>query len=447
MNLFYALSLIVSFVMIGTCSRKEKIENLPRIGEFYIYKSALPVYESADRTKIISKVNVGDKVEIVESNIPDKIKGFWYKVIHTDKVGYIPLSEETSKNLVAFLFKSEQGRITASSLRIRETPDLTGKVLGSVPKGTIVQILSQGLVYEKIDDKFDTWMKIKTDEGVIGYSYAGYISKNLDPDTDEVDATRISAYVEIIEEPKYLVRPGGRDLTDQDPAPCGTNSMGMMPGVGGIHKTEFKYTEEGVTYYKIEYAEDSHGCYDSYRGWISEKQVVYIDDIYKYTSQKYGSEYDKAFLDVINENSNRELNVKTLKVEPSEFKVKEPGYTFYEVQYGRIYYKYKGNYYYAGEGWGDLVDVNNDGTNEIISGGDCACMCSEARVTVWNNGKLETIFNEYPEASLRWEVGNNYLTAIRSADYDYESKGVETYYEIKNNMLNQLAKKPSKASM
>jgi len=441
----YSISTLILYLLfLLTCSKKINVSELPKIGEFYIYKNDITLYENPDRGKVISKVNIGDKLEIVETNIPDKVKGFWYKAVHGDKVGFIPLSEETSKHLVAFLYKTEKGRITASSLRIRETPDLNGKIMGSLPNGAIVDVLSQGLVYEKIDDKFNTWMKIRSEAGILGYSYAGYISKNLDPDSDDVaDATPINAYIEIKEEPIYLVRPGGREVTDTDPAPCGNNSLGSMPKMGDLHKTEFKYSENGITYFKVEYAEDSHGCYDSYRGWISEKQVTFVEDIYKYTAEKYGDQFDRAFLDVINENVNRELNVKTLTVEHSNFKVKEPGYTFYQVHYGHIYYKYKGTYHYAGEGWGELVDINNDGTNEIISGGDCACMCSEARIVVWNKGKLEKIFGEYPTASLRWKVGDNFITAIRTLDYGYDSEGEETYYEFKNNMLNPLQKKPS----
>jgi len=434
--------LIISSLLLFSCKKKLDVSSIPKIGEFYIYKSDIPIYEKPDRSKVIEKIKLGERVEIVETNVPDKVKGFWYKAVHADNIGYIPLSEETSKNLVAFIYTKEQGRITASSLRIRETPDLKGKVLGAVPKDTIVDILSQGLVYEKIDDKYDTWMKIRTLEGITGYSYAGYISKNLDPESNEVDALPIKGFVEVKEDPTYLVRPAGREVKDSDPAPCGYNMVSSLPQKGIIHRTEFKYVEDGVTYYKIEGGDDSHGCYESYRGWISEKQVVFVEDIYKYTLEHYGAKFDKAFLDVINENVNGELNVKTLTIEPSEFKVNEPGYTFYKVHYGHIYYKHNGAYYYAGEGWGEFVDVNEDGTNEIISGGDCACMCSEARIVVWNNGKLEKIFEELPQASLRWEVGKNYLTAIRTMDFSENGKDEETYYEIKNNQLLPLKKKP-----
>ena len=436
------LLVLIQLINFFSCKKKVDVSSFPKIGEFYIYKSDVPIYESPDRGKVIDRVKLGEKVEIVETNIPDKVKGFWYKSIHGENVGYIPLQEETNKNLVAFIYRKERGRITASSLRIRETPDLKGKVLGAVPKGTLVDILSQGLVYEKIDDKYDTWMKIHTDEGITGYSYAGYISKNLDPESDEVDAEPINGYVEINEDPNYLVRPGGREVKDSDPAPCGYNMIGSLPQKGIIHKIEYKYIEDGTTYYKIEGGDDSHGCYESYRAWISEKQVLFVEDIYKYTLEHYGAKFDKAFLDVINENVNGQLNVKTLNIEPSTFKVKEPGYTFYTVHNAHMYYKYNGSYYYAGEGWGEYVDVDGDGTNEIISAGDCACMCSEARVIIWNGNKLEKIFEEYPQASLRWEVGKNFLTAIRSEDFSENSNGQETYYEIKNNQLLPLKKKP-----
>ena len=434
---------MISSLLFSSCKKKVAVRSLPKIGEFYIYKSDIPMYENPDRGKLIEKIKFGEKIKILETNVPDKTKkGFWYKAVHADNIGYIPLIEETDKNLVAFLYKNEKGRITASSLRIRETPDLKGKVLGAVPKGTIIDIISQGLVYEKIDDKYDTWMNIRTTDGITGYSYAGYITKNLEVDVEEVNADPIKGFVEIKEEPMYLVRPGGREVMGDDSAPCGYNMIASLPQKGVIHKTGFKYIEKGITYYKIENADDFHGCYESYRGWISEKQVVFIEDIYKYTLENYGAKFDKAFLDVINENVNRELNVKTLEIEPFDFKVKEPGYTFYRVHSYQLYYKYNNTYYYAGPVLGNLVDINMDGTNEIISDGFCGCGCSEASFTVWNGTKLETIFSEMPQGSLEWTVEKNFLTAKRM-DVDSENpKAQESYFEFKNNQLIPLKKKP-----
>jgi hypothetical protein len=76
------------------CLKSENPENTPRIGEFYIFENDIPIYETIDRGKRIGKVKIGDSLEIVEGNVPDKKKGFWYKVIHKGKFGFIPMNEE-----------------------------------------------------------------------------------------------------------------------------------------------------------------------------------------------------------------------------------------------------------------------------------------------------------------------------------------------------------------
>ncbi|TGM46663.1 SH3 domain-containing protein [Leptospira biflexa] len=435
MNFVFNCFLCFCFLTLYGCLKSENPENTPRIGEFYIFENDIPIYETIDRGKRIGKVKIGDSLEIVEGNVPDKKKGFWYKVIHKGKFGFIPMNEELQKKLLAFGYKNEKGRITASSLRVRDKPSLNGNIIGSVRKDTFVEILGQGFIYEKIDSKYDTWMKIRTSEGLVGYSYAGYISKFQNSDLNEVDATKIYGFIEIIEDPEYFVQPGGREVTNLDPSPCGYNKVEEMPRNGTIHLTESKYKDQGITYYKIEYNDDSDGCYYGYRGWISEKQVIYFDDIYSYTLKKYGAEFNKKFLDVINQHSNQELNVKTLTIIESQFAVKEPGYVFYEVNGDNLYYEYKGKYHFAGKVSGEIGDINNDGTMEIIQGGGCGCLCSEALVSVWNDGKIETIFRESPAGQLQWFIESPYLIAIRYEDSLTETEGEITHYELKNNRL------------
>jgi hypothetical protein len=289
-------------------------------------------------------------------------------------------------------------------------------------------------------------MKIKTTEGITGYSYAGYITKDLNADLDVPNAEHIIGFVEVKDNSHYLVLPAGREVLASDPAPCGYNLVNSLPQPGDIHKTLFKHLAKGITYYKIENANDSHGCYDSYRAWISEKEVIFVEDIYKYTLEKYGSKFNKNFLDVINENEKGELNVKTLEIEPFNFKIKEGGYTFYQVNGHQIYYKFQDTYHYAGFFNGEIVDINGDGTDEMIADGFCACLCGEASVTVWNGHKFEQIFSEDSFEPVgrnkKWELGNKYISLKRSSDDTQTNVYSETYYELKDNKLLPLKKKP-----
>ena len=54
---------------------------------------------------------------------------------------------------------SEQVRVTASALNVREQPDINAKIITTVARGTVLQVLESS----------EKWLKVKTDGGIAGY--------------------------------------------------------------------------------------------------------------------------------------------------------------------------------------------------------------------------------------------------------------------------------------
>ena len=441
-------------------SKKDLIKNYTEligenfIGEIFFYKDDVVMYEKSEVSPIVKKFKKTDIVKIIETRIknskyPDSM---FYKVYFENQFGYIPTDSEIKKDMFAFLYSNVQGKIKASSLRLRETPDLNGKVITSIPKAEIVDIIWQGEYYQEIDDKYDTWFKIKTKEGKIGYSYAGYISKNLNIDLNSFDdiADSIYGYIEIIKPPIYYSRYKTKVTSDYS-TPCGKNDLSYLPKEGSFVKVEqIAIINNEKFYLVIGSTDEFNGCYSGYKGWVSEDDVMFIQDIYEYTYQKYGSKFDKKFLDVINKSIGGELNVTYLVIEDFEVNLNEK-YKFFKVFSDYIFYLNEDNYYFAGQILGNAVDINQDGIDEIVnpSGASC-CQCQPASISIWNGKEFKKIYSE---------SGGGYGISLEFNDKIIIEKitGYETnnsfdsnaklitktnYYEIKNLQLVPTKKRP-----
>lgn len=67
-----------------------------------------------------------------------------------------------------------EATLNDSDVRIRTVPTTTsGKTLGALNKGDKVRILGKSAQEERIGNMMDSWLKIETQDGTIGYSY-GY---------------------------------------------------------------------------------------------------------------------------------------------------------------------------------------------------------------------------------------------------------------------------------
>ena len=75
--------------------------------------------------------------------------------------------------------KHEQNKIlivNASNLSLRESPDRKSKVLLSLFKGRIVEVVEETDKTETIDGITSRWINVATRDGTTGYVFGGYLS-------------------------------------------------------------------------------------------------------------------------------------------------------------------------------------------------------------------------------------------------------------------------------
>ena len=65
--------------------------------------------------------------------------------------------------------------VESNNLRVRESPNLSGKHLGMMQFGWRVEILERSAEKMAVDGMLAYWYKIKTEEGLVGWSYGYYL--------------------------------------------------------------------------------------------------------------------------------------------------------------------------------------------------------------------------------------------------------------------------------
>jgi hypothetical protein len=78
--------------------------------------------------------------------------------------------------LQGYLFAPGSGVLNDSRVRIREYPTLSARVLGHLDRGQRVAVLERSGLPVPIDDMNDYWYKVRTDEGLTGWSYGYFIT-------------------------------------------------------------------------------------------------------------------------------------------------------------------------------------------------------------------------------------------------------------------------------
>ena len=65
--------------------------------------------------------------------------------------------------------------IVIDNLNIRDTPSLSGKKIGMLPKASEVTLYEQSKNQEEIDGEKNFWYKVKVDEETYGWVYGAYV--------------------------------------------------------------------------------------------------------------------------------------------------------------------------------------------------------------------------------------------------------------------------------
>ena len=67
------------------------------------------------------------------------------------------------------------GVVTASELNLRERPNARASKSGSLGAGELSIIVESGKLKHNIDGKHDFWYRVRTEKGIIGWVYGGYL--------------------------------------------------------------------------------------------------------------------------------------------------------------------------------------------------------------------------------------------------------------------------------
>ena len=69
---------------------------------------------------------------------------------------------------------------SVDGLRIRKNPDTESEKIGSLKNKEKVEVISCSLIPVEIDGITSSWYEIKTEEGIQGFAFGGYLESNLE---------------------------------------------------------------------------------------------------------------------------------------------------------------------------------------------------------------------------------------------------------------------------
>ncbi|NSL51765.1 N-acetylmuramoyl-L-alanine amidase [Calidifontibacillus erzurumensis] len=125
------------------------------------------VYEEPSRrSDEIGELEEGDTIKIYEKPSADIDTDEWIEIDYKNKVGYIAADAVRPQS------ETLKGKVTATSLNIREQANTTSAVIGSLPKGQEI------IVFEVIGE----WARIKHN-GQWGYVHTNYLTMQMNKKT------------------------------------------------------------------------------------------------------------------------------------------------------------------------------------------------------------------------------------------------------------------------
>ncbi len=325
------ICLFLFFATLLSCQRNTAI------AVSYIIGDSVPIHAEPVRTaKVIGNPARNTKIEILEKSIEEKANGnnpsFWYRVRFAEATGYISYNEEIiRRNIATFEPYREpmSGLVTASSLRLREAPTLTGKVLTALPNKTIVSVLARGSQPQTIDGKSQVWFQVRAPEGQIGFSFAAYIYQGTAQEIQELKDKgfeKVDGFARITtDNPQFFSSAGGPQLTEKDPADCGEISLNLLPKKDGYVRVDMTKIAAGKTYFHFKWRMDVAACAEV-QGWVSSEDAIFVKDVFDDSlllARQRASEknLDKDFLRAVNNSAGENLNV--LQTQSKELPVLE----------------------------------------------------------------------------------------------------------------------------
>jgi hypothetical protein len=275
------------------------------IGVSYVIGPKVEIRKEPMRTSaIIANPGRNEKIEILSKQVQDsriKAEGaMWYKVRYRDLVGFVSYDEEGIRQNISTFEPAAQGAVgivSATNLRLRETPGLQGNVLKVLPRGTVVDIVAYGSIYQKIEGKQDRWVEVTTSDGKKGFAFAGFLrwgarSNLIEGEKGATllgDSQSLDSHIEInTDSPEFLSAPGGASVSEKDPSPCGEKSeLGLLPRKGDTVKIHESQTADEKTYYHFTITSGGvNFCDGGVTAWIAADQVQLVPDLFTHTIDK-----------------------------------------------------------------------------------------------------------------------------------------------------------------
>jgi hypothetical protein len=406
-----------------------------------VSSSALNVYSTPDlRTKPIHTLSSNSEFKILEHGIInlafEKIR--WFKIKKDSVEGF--LSEQVlEKREIASFEESplpEEAFVSASSLRVRKNPSLTGEVIASLPRNTRVEILSKGKTLEQIDNKYDAWVRIKTADGKIGFCFRGYLIFGLNPDWNEVV---FPGFIEIKSEKAILKSPEGEKFSDKDFEGNGVANYFQTVMANFIYPVETKATIGEKVFYSVmesySECEPFGGCISGIvQFWIPAEDVKYFDtSLSDYTLQKYGDE-NQAILNYAKAKLGADIDVRNIKIEPAGENAEGISFLILNVSLDTPYNKMEAPGYYGilqnknGE-YSEIYKVSDSmagiSTHDFDSDG-----VSEFIINSGGRGSSNSVFYSIKDKRL-----NQLLELTSGEAYDDAKGSYYGNYEIKENKV------------
>lgn len=293
-------SVILFFILHFSCKEiKVSPKSEPIISIAYVVgSSGTPVYPKPSFSeKVQVTLPINTKVQILQTNIPDPVHLYykWIRVKLDDMDGYIS-EEETYgyRNLSLSIFSpindSNKYHIRANSLRVREYPNVRAKILTNLKEGEEVTILEKGSLHESFDDQVDSWVKIQTKDGLIGFSFGGYLVSlpKLEDSNYKVDVAR--GYIEIQENTTYYKTPGQNDKPEVMVSNKENKISDLKPG--DIVPIKFQAKLDKSVYYFVNAEIAIHNSIRIFypmQGWVKASEVKPVKDILTYSYETYKS--------------------------------------------------------------------------------------------------------------------------------------------------------------
>lgn len=306
-----ALFVVVAGLIAGTVAcggRKDA-------GRAYVTGPSVPLYAAPSTNEPVLQVLArNSEAEILTDRIPDRVVGdrrYWYRVRVGDREGFISYDAAlVQKALMTFhsVPEAQKGIVTASALRLRSAPGLTAPVITSVPRGGIVDVLMEGSFKVDIDDRSDTWLRLRLPDGREGFAFAGYVQR-----ASAKNEAALAAYAKLedvttleghfclkSDSPRYAGQPGSDEAPgSSDAAPCGgANQVSLLPTQAGACMTvDQRATTGGRTYYRVSVVSGGiNYCDGGAVAWIADDQGDYTADLFNYELANVQEPERKAML-------------------------------------------------------------------------------------------------------------------------------------------------------